>query len=63
MCVTFSKYHGSGNDYLVYDCTKNKRVLSPENIQAFTDFDAEFTNDLQPYIQNNYSVPPAPDRF
>ena len=33
MCVTFSKYHGSGNDYLVYDCTKNKRVLSPENIQ------------------------------
>lgn len=33
MCVTFSKYHGSGNDYLVYDCTKNSRVLTPENIQ------------------------------
>lgn len=31
-------------------------TLSPENIQAFTDFDAEFTTDLQPYIQSHYSV-------
>ena len=33
MCVTFSKYHGSGNDYLVYDSIKNSGVLTPENIQ------------------------------
>ncbi|MDO5410027.1 MAG: hypothetical protein Q4F21_06170 [Lachnospiraceae bacterium] len=33
MCVTFLKYHGLGNDYLVYDCTQNNMKLSPENIQ------------------------------
>ena len=33
MCVTFYKYHGSGSDYLVYDCTENKNTLSPENIR------------------------------
>ena len=33
MCVTFYKYHGSGNDYLVYDCSKSSSVLSPENIR------------------------------
>lgn len=33
MCVTFSKYHSSGNDYLVYDCEKNSSVLSFDNIQ------------------------------
>ena len=33
MCVTFQKYHGLGNDYLVYDCEENSCVLSPENIR------------------------------
>ena len=33
MCVTFSKYHSSGNDYLVYDCEKNSSLLTADNIQ------------------------------
>lgn len=35
---------------------KTNVTLSPENIQAFADFDAEFTTDLQPYIQSHYSI-------
>lgn len=32
MCVTFYKYHSSGNDYLVYDCLKNSETLNSGNI-------------------------------
>lgn len=35
---------------------KTNVTLSPENIKAFTDFAEEFSKDLQPYIQTNYSV-------
>lgn len=48
MCMTFTKYHSLGNDYLVYDCNRNKnretgektepkvdrRVLSKQAVQA-----------------------------
>lgn len=30
--MIFEKYHGLGNDYLVYDCNKNDSYLSPEHI-------------------------------
>lgn len=33
MSLEFSKYHGLGNDYLVYDCNKNSIVLTEEMIQ------------------------------
>lgn len=33
MCVILYKYHSSGDDYLVYDCSKNSGVLGSENIQ------------------------------
>lgn len=32
MCLKFSKYHGLGNDYLVYDCTQNKVELSKDDV-------------------------------
>ncbi len=33
MNITFDKYHGLGNDYLVYDCNKNPAVLKKEHIR------------------------------
>jgi diaminopimelate epimerase len=33
MGLEFKKYHGLGNDYLVYDCNKNKEVLTQEKIK------------------------------
>jgi diaminopimelate epimerase len=33
MGLVFEKYHGLGNDYLVYDCNKNKEVLTKEKIK------------------------------
>ncbi len=33
MNITFEKYHGLGNDYLIYDCNKNAVVLKKEHIQ------------------------------
>lgn len=30
----FEKYHGLGNDYLVYDCNKNSEYLNAEHIKA-----------------------------
>ena len=34
----------------------DKTTLSQTNIQAFTDFEAEFIYDLEPYIRENYAV-------
>lgn len=34
MCMEFTKYHSLGNDYLVYDCNRNKRTLTAETIRA-----------------------------
>lgn len=33
MELLFYKYHGLGNDYLVYDCQKNSKKLSADDIQ------------------------------
>lgn len=33
MRITVEKYHGLGNDYLVYDPNKNKMELNPANVQ------------------------------
>lgn len=33
MCLEFSKYHGLGNDYLVYDCNRNKEALTEKMIK------------------------------
>jgi diaminopimelate epimerase len=37
MEITFQKYHGLGNDYLVYDCVKNIAVLEEEHIRLICD--------------------------
>lgn len=37
MSMQFFKYHGLGNDYLVYDCQKNHELLTPEVIQCICD--------------------------
>lgn len=34
MCMEFTKYHSLGNDYLVYDCNRNRRALTTEAIRA-----------------------------
>lgn len=34
MCMEFTKYHSLGNDYLVYDCNRNKRTLTADAIRA-----------------------------
>jgi len=34
MELTFYKYHGLGNDYLVYDSQKNERELSPKDVRT-----------------------------
>lgn len=34
----------------------DKKTLSQKNIKAFTDFEAEFSTDLKPYIYKNYAV-------
>ena len=31
--VKFEKYHGIGNDYLVYDCQKNTEELDADKIR------------------------------
>ena len=31
--ITVEKYHGLGNDYLIYDPNKNKMELNPSNVQ------------------------------
>ena len=33
MRLIVEKYHGLGNDYLVYDPNKNKMELNPANVQ------------------------------
>ncbi len=33
MRLTIEKYHGLGNDYLVYDPNKNKLALTPSRVQ------------------------------
>ena len=33
MRIVVEKYHGLGNDYLVYDPNKNKLKLTPSNVQ------------------------------
>lgn len=33
MRISVEKYHGLGNDYLVYDPNKNKMKLNPANVQ------------------------------
>ena len=33
MRLTIEKYHGLGNDYLVYDPNKNKLKLTPARVQ------------------------------
>lgn len=33
MALRFEKYHGLGNDYLIYDCNKNTSELNEENIK------------------------------
>lgn len=33
MSMLFEKYHGLGNDYLVYDCNKNKEILNDKAIR------------------------------
>lgn len=33
MALRFEKYHGLGNDYLIYDCNKNTNELNDENIK------------------------------
>lgn len=37
MGIVFTKYHGLGNDYLVYDIKKNKRKLKQEDIVKICD--------------------------
>lgn len=37
MAVTFKKYHGLGNDYLVYDCIKNSYELTPMRAKMICD--------------------------
>ncbi len=34
MCMEFTKYHSLGNDYLVYDCNRNKPALTADAIRA-----------------------------
>lgn len=37
MSIHFYKYHGLGNDYLVYDCSRYKNVLTKEAVQKICD--------------------------
>ena len=37
MRLTIEKYHGLGNDYLVYDPNKNEMALGPEQVKMICD--------------------------
>ena len=37
MSLIFQKYHGLGNDYLVYDCIKNNAYLNEDHIKLICD--------------------------
>ena len=45
MKVTLERYHGLGNDYVVFDPNKNELVLKPENVQMICDRNAGLGSD------------------
>lgn len=58
MSLEFSKYHGLGNDYLVYDCNKNSTVLTEEMIRLICHRNYGLGSDgilVGPYI-NDYGI-------
>lgn len=53
--MRFEKYHGIGNDYLVYDCQKNKEILNPQQIRKICNRNFGVGSDgllVGPYIEN-----------
>lgn len=58
MCLEFRKYHGLGNDYLVYDCNKNSSTLTEGFIKLICDRNYGLGSDgilVGPYI-NDYGI-------
>lgn len=56
MKISFQKYHGLGNDYLVYDCNKNPVILTKENIKIICDRNFGLGSDgilVGPFIEGN----------
>ena len=56
MSVSFNKFHGLGNDYLVYDIIKNKRELSAKDIKKICNRNFGFGSDgilVGPYIDGS----------
>lgn len=55
--MNFEKYHGLGNDYLVYDCNKNSEYLSAEYIKAICNRNFGLGSDgilVGPIIENGH---------
>lgn len=56
MSMSFNKFHGLGNDYLVYDIKKNKRELEPKDIKKICNRNFGFGSDgilVGPYLEGN----------
>ena len=56
MSITFEKYNGLGNDYLVYDCNKNKEKLNTDAVKLICDRNFGLGSDgilVGPIIENN----------
>ena len=45
MKVALERYHGLGNDYVVFDPNKNELELKPENVQMICDRNAGLGSD------------------
>ena len=45
MKVVLQRYHGLGNDYLVFDPNKNELELTPENVRLICDRNAGLGSD------------------
>ena len=53
--MKFEKYHGIGNDYLVYDCQKNTEELDADKIRKICDRNFGVGSDgilAGPYIED-----------
>ena len=46
MKVTLERYHGLGNDYVVFDPNKNELELKAENVQMICDRNAGLGSEL-----------------
>ena len=56
MSMSFNKFHGLGNDYLVYDIKKNKRELSTKEIKRICNRNFGFGSDgilVGPYMHGD----------